>query len=144
MHLIEKALQIALKAHTGQIDKCGQPYILHPLRVMARCQSEKARLVAILHDVIEDSDMTLAELRDRGFNDEIINAVDAISRRDDEDYFDYIERVKHNALAVEVKIADLQDNMDPFRLSDYTPRVMDRLKRYRQAWAILSDFSSHP
>jgi hypothetical protein len=142
MSSIERSIEIAVRAHRGQLDKARQPYILHPLRVMARLESEEERIVAILHDVIEDSDVTPTELRDAGFSEPIIKAIDALTRRNGESYEEFIERLKPNTLARQVKLADLRDNMNLRRLPRITKRDRERVERYRRAWrnlALLSD-----
>jgi (p)ppGpp synthase/HD superfamily hydrolase len=113
---IAGALSIALTAHNGQTDKHGKIYITHPLRVAGRLNNYSEICVAILHDVVEDSDITLDYLRKWGFDEEIIAAVDAISRREDESYKTYLKRCAQNPLALRVKLADLEDNTDPNRI----------------------------
>ena len=110
--MLEKAIAIAVNAHRGQQDKAGKPYILHPLRVMNMGKTEEEMICGVLHDVIEDTDLTLENLRQEGYTEEIVNAVDAISRRDGECYDDFIERIATNHLATRVKLNDLIDNMD--------------------------------
>src|SRR6266446_2551617 len=118
MATIEDAILIAAEAHRGQTDKAGAPYILHPLRVMLRLKSEAEMLTAALHDVVEDSNWTLEMLRARGFPEEVLAAVDCLTRRADETYDEFTERVKPNPLAVRVKLADLEDNMDQTRIAN--------------------------
>lgn len=109
MATIEKALQIAAKAHEGQKDKEGLPYILHPLRVMLKVEGE-ARIMAVLHDVIEDTSVTADDLRRAGFSEKIVAAVLCVTHRKDEPYADYVVRCKNNKVARRVKLADLEDN----------------------------------
>jgi (p)ppGpp synthase/HD superfamily hydrolase len=132
--LVDRALAIALEAHQGQTDKVGQPYILHPLRVLQRMQTGDEQLVAILHDVVEDSDWTLDQLRQEGFSDAVVEAVDALTRREGEAYEELVERAIHNPLACRVKIADLEDNMSLMRLKEIDERTLERLARYLRAW----------
>lgn len=132
--LLQKALCIAMQAHEGQTDKSGRPYIEHPLRVMAMGNCDEERIVGILHDVIEDSSWTLQQLRDEGFPDDIIEAVDAVTRRADETYERFIARVSRNKLAVAVKLNDLTDNMDIRRLPYLSDKDIKRLKRYLKAY----------
>ena len=132
--LLQKALCIAMQAHEGQTDKSGRPYIEHPLRVMAMGNCDEERIVGILHDVIEDSSWTLQQLRDEGFPDDIIEAVDAVTRRADETYERFITRVSRNKLAVAVKLNDLTDNMDIRRLPYLSDKDIKRLKRYLKAY----------
>ena len=132
--LLQRALEIAVEAHEGQCDKSGRPYIEHPLRVMAMGGSDEERIVGILHDVIEDSGWTLKMLGDEGFPAEIIDAVDALSRRPEETYERFIGRVARNPLAVAVKLNDLTDNMDIRRLPYLSDKDVKRLKRYLKAY----------
>src|SRR5215831_14727116 len=105
MATIERALQIAAKAHEGQKDKEGLPYILHPLRVMQRVEGEQAQIVAVLHDVIEDTAVTADDLRQAGFSEQVIAAVVCVTHRKDESYADYVVRCKANEVARRVKLA---------------------------------------
>ncbi|HRC62970.1 MAG TPA: HD domain-containing protein, partial [Dehalococcoidia bacterium] len=127
---LDTALAIAVEAHRGQVDKAGQPYILHPLRVMARVSTPAERLVAVLHDVVEDSPTTLDDLRAAGFPEEVVRAVDFLTRREDETYEAFIERVTGDPLARRVKLADLEDNMTITRLNELDDRAVERLGRY--------------
>jgi (p)ppGpp synthase/HD superfamily hydrolase len=135
---LEQAIQLALDAHRGQLDKAGAPYILHPLRVMLRFYSQDERITAVLHDVIEDSPVTLDELRRSGFSEKIIGALDSLTKRDGESYEQFIERAAANPLARRVKLADLEDNLNLLRLSSLQPHDLDRLGKYREAWARLT------
>jgi hypothetical protein len=110
MATIEKALQIAAQAHEGQRDKEGLPYILHPLRVMSRVEGEEAQIVAILHDVVEDTKVTLADLRRAGFSEAVLEAVDCVTHRRDQPYAEYVVSCKKNLTARQVKLGDLADN----------------------------------
>lgn len=141
MDELEKAIAIALKAHEGVLDKSGKPYILHPLRLMMQMDSEEARITAVLHDVVEDSTITLSDLAASGFSSEILDALALLTHdKDSVPYEDYIEGIKSNALARQVKLADLEHNMDPLRLqAPLSERDLDRLQRYRLAWDVLSD-----
>ena len=112
---LEDAIALAAHAHRGQVDKGGQPYILHVLRVMLRQEDETARLAAVLHDVLEDTQVTLADLRSAGYSEPVCAAVDCLTRRSGETYEEMIERVATNPLARQVKLADLADNLDPNR-----------------------------
>jgi (p)ppGpp synthase/HD superfamily hydrolase len=130
------AIGVAVEAHKDQLDKSGQPYILHPLRVMFRCEGETARTVAILHDVIEDTTVTVDDLRNLGFSDEVLAALDCVTKREGESYADFVERTAANPIARQVKLADLEDNMDLRRLpsADLSDRAVERLNRYIAAW----------
>jgi len=137
MPTLEDAIQLAVKVHQGQVDKSGQVYILHPLRVMFAVEGETARMVAVLHDVVEDSQYTFDDLREMGYSDEVIDALDCLTRRNDETYIEFVKRASTNQIARQVKLADIEDNMDIRRLQDITDKDHERLKRYRQAWAYL-------
>lgn len=130
---LERAIEIAAAAHRGQADKAGHPYILHPLRVMLACEGQAARIVAVLHDVIEDTDWTPDALRAEGASDEIIAALDTVTRRNDESYAEFIERAACNEIGRAVKIADLHDNLDLSRIAQPTQADLARMDRYRAA-----------
>jgi (p)ppGpp synthase/HD superfamily hydrolase len=133
---LEDAIALACRAHRGQLDKNGKPYILHVVRVMMKQEDDRARMVAALHDVVEDSEVTIADLRATGYSDEICEAVDALTRREGESYEVMIARVAGNPLARRVKIADLEDNMDPTRRLPGQNEV-DRQRKYARAHAQL-------
>ena len=133
MSTLERAIEIAEKAHAGQYDKGGAPYIRHPLRLMKRLFSEEEKIAAVLHDVVEDGEVTLAELRAEGFSDEVVEAVDSLTRRPDEPYDLFILRAASNDLARRVKLADLFDNCDLSRIPDPGPADFERLKKYQGA-----------
>lgn len=137
--LYNTALRLAIRAHEGQRDKGGRDYVTHPIRVAARCRSLQAKTVALLHDTLEDTSVTVDELREQGFPDEIVEAVQAITKRKGESYESFVKRLSGNALAREVKIADLEDNMDIRRLNEITDRDVNRLRIYLQAWKFLSN-----
>ncbi len=135
--MLEKAILFALKVHSGQKDKAGKEYILHPLRVMLCFENKQQQIVAILHDVLEDSDMTEQDLQKAGFCEEIIKAVVCLTKKEGECYFDYIERVKQNDIAREVKLADLEDNMNLNRIQNVTQKDIQRVEKYKKAKRIL-------
>jgi (p)ppGpp synthase/HD superfamily hydrolase len=139
MPTLEDAIALAVEAHRGQRDKAGQSYILHPLRVMMRLQTEAERMAAILHDVVEDTPYTLERLRALGYPDEVLGALDCLTKREGESYEAFIERLRPHALARRVKLADLEDNMDVRRLPAVGPREAERLTRYRAAWSRLQE-----
>lgn len=132
--LLEKAIEIAVQAHKGQKDRAGSPYILHPLNVMCRMETEEEKIAAVLHDVIEDTEVTLDGLRLNGFSPEIVAAIDTLTRRQGEAYDHYIERVRPHPLARRVKLEDLRDNMDLRRSGDASPEDVGRFQRYQRAW----------
>lgn len=136
--MIEKALHIAQKAHNGQTDKAGKPYILHPIRVAQRCNTDTERIVALLHDVIEDTEITSHDLYWAGFSKTIIDAVLSVTRRENESYSNFIERCSHNPIGRIVKIHDLEDNMDITRLDSLTESDLKRLNKYLKAYKYLT------
>ena len=134
MAYLERALQIAVQAHAGQKDKSGAAYIFHPIRVMMRCTTPDAKIAALLHDVVEDTSVTLAELREEGFPESVLTAVELLTHASEVPYEDYIAQVMTDPLAMEVKIADLEDNSDIRRLSEVDDRTAARLRRYVSAY----------
>ena len=131
---LEDAIALAAALHYGQRDKAGEAYILHPLRLMMAVEGDVARMVAVLHDVVEDSEFDLEDLEERGYPAAVIEAVDHLTRRDGEPYEDFVERVAQHPLATTVKLADLEDNMDMRRLPWLEPAATERLERYHRAW----------
>jgi len=134
--LLQRAIEIAVEGHKGQVDKNGELYILHPLRVMGAFQDDARRIVGILHDIVEDTRYELNDLTEAGFGDEIRDAVDAITKRDGEPYDDYLGRIVANDIARDVKLADIGDNSG--RLERVSEPDRSRLrKKYATALAIL-------
>jgi (p)ppGpp synthase/HD superfamily hydrolase len=132
---LEKAICLAVEKHKGQTDKGGMPYILHPIYVMGKMETETEKIVAILHDVVEDTDTTFDDLRNIGFSEEILRTLECLTRGEEEDYFDYVGRIKTNPLAIKVKLADLEHNMDFRRIKDITDEdIIKRTRKYKQAW----------
>jgi (p)ppGpp synthase/HD superfamily hydrolase len=142
MATIEKALQIAARAHEGQTDKEGLPYILHPLRVMMKVQGEEAQIVGVFHDVIEDTAISADDLRQAGFSEKVVAAVLCVTHRPDEPYADYVVRCKGNEVARRVKLADLEDNSRLDR-TILRPRQFGddvaRLRKYFLSYKFLTD-----
>jgi (p)ppGpp synthase/HD superfamily hydrolase len=137
MATLERAIEIAAKAHAGQVDKAGQPYVLHPLRMMLAVTTPEACMAAVLHDVVEDTAVTLDELRAEGFPAAVLEAVEALTKREGEDYEAFIRRVAPNPIAREVKLADLRDNSDLSRIAEPTERDRERIRKYQRAIAYL-------
>lgn len=138
MATLERAIQIAVKAHKNQKDKYGAPYIQHPLRVMAMGRTEDERIVGILHDVVEDTEWTFEALREEGFAPHIIKALDCVTKKaDDEDYDDFVARTRTNELAIRVKLHDLTDNMDVRRMPEVREKDIKRLNKYLKAYKLL-------
>jgi (p)ppGpp synthase/HD superfamily hydrolase len=134
MPTLEDAIGLAVEAHHGHRDKAGQPYILHPLRVMFRLQTEVEQIVGVLHDVVEDSHYTLDDLRQMGYSERIVEAIDHLSRREDETYEELVKRAAAHPLARLVKLADLEDNMDIRRYPALDDKILEHLARYHRAW----------
>ena len=135
--LLERAIAIAEKQHAGQVDKAGRPYMEHPLRVMKTMSSDAERIVAILHDVIEDTDFTLDQLAAEGFPGYILEALDSVTRRDGETYEAFVARAGTNPIGRRVKYADLQDNADLSRIAAPTAADVARTEKYHRAMAQL-------
>ena len=135
---LEEAIRIAVEAHRGQKDRAGAPYILHPLRMMLRARTDAERMAAVLHDVVEDTPWTLDDLRARGFPEQVIDAVDGLTRRPGEEYDAFVERAAAHPVARRVKLADIEDNLDLRRLDAVAARDLDRLDRYLRAFRRLS------
>ena len=135
MSTLQRAIEIATEAHSGQLDKSGKDYIGHPLRVMEMGKTEEEKIVGVLHDVVEDTEWTLEALTAEGFSKEVINALRCVTKvSENENYDDFIDRVKKNPLAVAVKINDLTDNMDIRRLPYLSDKDVKRLKKYLKAY----------
>jgi (p)ppGpp synthase/HD superfamily hydrolase len=145
MSNLYRAIKIAAQAHAGQFDRGGEPYILHPLRVMVRCKTDEERTVAILHDVVEDCpDWPLERLAAEGFSPAVLSGIDAVTKRDGEDYDAFIERAGRDPIGRVVKIEDLTDNMDLRRLPrTITDRDLARQAKYARALAALNQGVVH-
>lgn len=145
---LEQAIRIALEAHTGQLDKAGKPYLLHPLRVMMGVEGpsqDSARVVAVLHDVAEDSEWTVERLdAEYGLTAEEQSALRLLTHADGDDYDAYIERVATSPLATSVKLADLRDNLDVTRLEAVTERDAKRISKYLRSLRRLTRTPIHP
>ena len=129
--MVDLALSIARKAHEGQLDKAGVDYIEHPIYVASQVDTEEEKAVALLHDVIEDTDVTVNDLKEAGFSDEVVLAVSVITKKAGEDYEEYLDRVKQNPIALRVKIADMEHNSDISRIKNPTEKDLKRLEKYK-------------
>lgn len=139
-----KAMEVAFSAHFGQKDKAGAPYIFHPFHIAENMPDEDTTVIALLHDVIEDTDLTASDLRKFGFTPLQVEAVVAMSRKKDEQYFDYIQRVKENNYSRIVKLADLKHNSDKSRLLTLPQEEQDKMiklidERYKKAIKMLKE-----
>lgn len=138
-YILEKALELAIIYHRGQVDKGGNSYILHPLSVMGKVCKIEEKIVAVLHDVVEDTQLTINDLRDEGFPEFIVDAINAITKRRKESYDTYLFRVKCNPISLVVKLADLSENLDLSRIPNPTEKDYLRLDKYRRAQDILTN-----
>ena len=130
MSLLERAIEIAVIAYKEQVDKADKPYILHPLRLMFKMNSENEMIAAVLHDVVEDTDWTIEKLTAEGFNEEVITAIKLLTHNKKVPYKKYFENIKTNKIALKVKVADLEDNMDIKRIAKPKFRDYARLSEY--------------
>jgi len=137
MHILETAIQIALEAHRGQVDKAEKPYILHPLRLMNQMDDEIEMIAAVLHDVLEDSQVTIQELEKAGVPKESLEMIECLTKRNNETYEDFIRRISLNKKAAKIKIKDIEDNMNISRLKSIGQKDLDRLVKYQNALRIL-------
>ena len=136
-NFVEKTIKLALKIHTGQVDKAGKPYILHPLRLMLKFSTDDEMITALMHDVVEDGGITLADLENLGFSKNVVSAIDCLTKRDNESYEAFIKRINQNPLAKKIKIEDLKDNMDLTRLDSISDKDIARVKKYHKALSML-------
>ena len=126
-------MKIAYEAHHGQVDKAGIPYIFHPIHLAEQMEDEVSVCVALLHDVIEDTEISAEKLRQEGISEIVIHNIILLTKGKEEDYMDYLERIKSSEIAVKVKLADLKHNSDSSRLSDITKTDEKRMKKYQEA-----------
>ncbi|EJM26060.1 HD domain-containing protein [Pseudomonas sp. GM25] len=130
---LERAIAIAATAHAGQVDKGGAPYILHPLKVMLRMSSQEERIVAVLHDVVEDCGISLEDLRKEGFSEAVLSAIESVTKVPGESYEDFVERAAQNPIGRVVKLADLEENSDLSRIASPSWEDLERIEKYRRA-----------
>ena len=139
MEIILKSLNIAIRAYAGKVDKAGSEYIKHPLRIMAKMKTDAEMSVALLHDVIEDSEITADELLSEGIPTDVVDAIICLTKIDNESYHDFIVRVRSNELAVKIKIADIEDNINVLRLKSLSDTDLNRVEKYHSAWRYLTE-----
>ncbi|MGN0438961.1 MAG: GTP pyrophosphokinase [Lachnospiraceae bacterium] len=130
--MLQKAIEISVEAHRGQIDKSGKIYILHPMRVMLRGKNEDEMIVGILHDTIEDTPVTIEMLKKEGFSQKVLDAITCITKKQGEDYEHFINRILQNPLATQVKLYDLEDNMNRDRIPNPSKKDEIRYKKYEK------------
>ena len=131
--LLDKAISIAVDSHSGQVNDQSEPYVLHPLRMMFKAVTIEEKIIAVLHDVIEKTTIDLEYLRSVGFSDRIVLGIDALSRRPQENYDKYIDRVAENKLATKVKIIDLDDNINSLDLDKSQESKSNKFLKYQKA-----------
>ncbi len=135
----KKALKLCFEAHKEQVDKSGLPYVFHPFHLAEQMETEETTVVALLHDVIEDTDYTLADLTEMGFDKVITDAIALMTHADGVDYMDYVRAIKRNPIAKTVKLADLRHNSDLTRTDVVDEKVLKRREKYLQAIALLEE-----
>lgn len=135
----KKAMRLCYDAHKNQVDKSGIPYIFHPIHLAEQMQNEETTIVALLHDVVEDSSYTFEDLESMGFSERILTAVKLLTREPGVPYMEYIAKIKENPIARTVKLADLAHNSDLSRLKKTDEKVLARVRKYEQAIRILND-----
>ena len=133
----KKAMKLCYEAHKDQVDKSGMPYVFHPFHVAEQMKDEATTIVALLHDVVEDTDYTLEDIAAEGFGKDILEAVSLMTHEDDVPYLDYVAKLKDNPIARAVKLADLAHNSDPSRLGEIDEETKQRLEKYKKAIELL-------
>lgn len=135
--LTKKAMKLAFEAHKEQVDKSGMPYIYHPIHLAEQMQDEATACVALLHDVVEDTELTLDDLEKEGFTEPILKALYLMTHDDAVPYMDYVKKIKDNPIAKAVKLADLKHNSDLSRLNNVDQKAVERAEKYKQAIELL-------
>ncbi len=137
--LVDRVIEFVKKAHAGAVDKSGSPYINHPLTVAESMADEDSTALALLHDVIEDTEYTYDDIRALGVSERVVDALQLLTHAEDVDYFDYVRMIKTNPLATAVKLADLRHNSDLTRLKVVTEKDERRVEKYAKAIKILTE-----
>ena len=137
--LTKKALQLSFEAHKDQVDKSGMPYVYHPFHLAEQMDTEETVIVALLHDVVEDTDYTLQDIADMGFPQTVVEAIALMTHNDSVPYMDYVARIKQNPIAAAVKLADLRHNSDTSRLDVVDDKTTERIQKYQRAIALLTE-----
>lgn len=135
--MTKKAIRLIFRAHAGQTDKCGLPYVCHPLHVAESMEDEVTCTAALLHDVVEDTDVTFEDLAEMGFTPEVLRIVRLLTHDPEVPYMDYVRRIKEDPQAVKVKLSDLRHNSDLTRIDHVAQRDLDRVKKYKAAMELL-------
>lgn len=137
--MTKKAMKLCFEAHKDQVDKSGLPYVFHPIHLAEQMSDECSTIVALLHDVVEDTDYTFDDLIESGFDDEVIEALKLMTHVDDVPYMEYVAKIKDNPIARKVKLADLRHNSDLSRLDVVDEKALQRKEKYMQAIDYLND-----
>ena len=137
--LTKKAMKLCFEAHKDQKDKSGLPYVHHPFHLAEQMETEDTTIVALLHDVVEDTEYTLDDIRAMGFPERIIEALSYMTHDSAVPYLDYVAKIKENPIATAVKLADLKHNSDLSRLDVVDEKALERVEKYRKAMAILEE-----
>lgn len=135
----KKAMRFAYKAHKDQTDRGGIPYVFHPFTVASSMKDETSTIIALLHDVVEDTDYTFEDLKKEGFSDQVIDNLKLLTKETGEDYFNYINRISASPIAIQVKLADIKHNSQKSRLSTLNHKDIERLKKYNKAKRYLKE-----
>lgn len=138
-NLTKKALKLCFESHKEQVDKSGMPYVFHPFHLAEQMNDEATTVVALLHDVVEDTDITFEDLEKQGFGEEIISALKLLTHNDDTPYMDYVAKIKNNKIATAVKLADLKHNSDLSRLDTVDEKALKRKEKYEKAIKLLTE-----
>ncbi len=137
--LTKKALKLSFMAHKNQVDKSGMPYVYHPFHLAEQMETEDTVIVALLHDVVEDTDYTLEDIRGMGFPEQVIEALALMTHDKSVPYMDYVAKIKNNPIAKAVKLADLKHNSDLSRLDIVDEKSVKRIEKYKQATKMLNE-----
>lgn len=140
--MTKKAIKLMYEIHKEQVDKAGMPYVLHPLHVAEEMKDETSTIVALLHDVVEDSNITFDKLSELGFSTNVIESLKLLTHNENDDYFDYIKKIATNPISTSVKLADLKHNSDLTRIDKITDNDMSRTKKYKKCIKFLEDVQS--
>ena len=138
-NLTKKALSLCFEAHKNQLDKSGMPYVFHPFHLAEQMETEETVVVALLHDIVEDTDYTIDDLKAMGFPQNVTDAIALMTHYADTEYMDYVARIKTNPIAKAVKLADLRHNSDTTRLDDVTENDLKRVEKYTAAIKFLTE-----
>lgn len=137
--MTKKALKLCFEAHKEQVDKSGMPYVFHPFHLAEQMKTEESTIVALLHDLVEDTEYTINDLTSMGFGKDITNAIALLTHADGVEYMDYVRAIKENPIAKAVKLADLKHNSDLSRLDDINEKALQRNEKYQKAIALLEE-----